>query len=112
MHFASITGLVSFAALTAANTISSPSDLDGSVWEGLSSINERQVFTPQSRNRPAKRQSGWSPPSELTTPLKQVWDHCLKTYSNGNLYGFKNYGWDQIMSTKGYVLMRLRLFYN
>ncbi|CAI4213278.1 unnamed protein product [Parascedosporium putredinis] len=41
------------------------------------------------------------PPSNLATPLKQVWDHCLATYSDG-LFGFKNYGWDQIMATKGF----------
>ncbi|CAG9941018.1 unnamed protein product [Clonostachys rosea f. rosea IK726] len=58
-------------------------------------------------NRPAKRQSGWSPPSNLATPLKQVWDHCLNTYSNG-LFGFKNYGWDQIKATNGKINVCVR----
>jgi hypothetical protein len=51
-------------------------------------------------NRPIKRQSGWSPPSDISTPLQEVWDHCTDTYSN--FYGFKNYGWDQLMATDGY----------
>src|SRR3954463_16155059 len=40
-------------------------------------------------------------PSNLVTPLTQVWDHCMATYSNP--VGFKNYGWDQVMANKGYV---------
>ncbi|KAL1852525.1 hypothetical protein Daus18300_012123 [Diaporthe australafricana] len=48
-------------------------------------------------------QSGWNPPADLAKPLKEVWDHCEKTYSDGDLYGFKNYGWDQIMATKGVI---------
>ena len=45
----------------------------------------------------------WSPPSHLVTPLNQVWQHQEQTYNNGNLYGFRNYGWDQIMANRGYV---------
>lgn len=43
----------------------------------------------------------WNPPSNLVTPLNQVWSHVESTY--GNLYGFRNYGWDQIMANRGYV---------
>ncbi|CAM1500409.1 Fc.00g095710.m01.CDS01 [Cosmosporella sp. VM-42] len=107
MRFISPAGMVALAALTAASTISSSSDLDSSVWQRLSSIKERS-FTPHRRNRPTKRQSGWSPPSELATPLKQVWDHCLETYSDGDLFGFKNYGWDQVKATSGSINMCVR----
>jgi hypothetical protein len=103
MRFIATAGLVVFAAsTTAAHTppSSSSSDLDASVWEKLVSVN-RPSHLSHARNRPVKRQSGWNPPSELATPLKEVWDHCLKTYSDGNLFGFKNYGWDQIMATNG-----------
>lgn len=100
MRFSTTAGLVALAASTAASTISSPSDLDGSVWEGLTSVKGRSANEPR-RNRPFKRQSGWAPPSDLTTPLKEVWDHCKETYNNGDIFGFKNYGWDQLIANEG-----------
>jgi hypothetical protein len=45
----------------------------------------------------------WSPPSNLATPLAQVWTHQEQTYNGGNLYGFYNYGWDQIRANGGYI---------
>ncbi|MFC0532682.1 cellulose-binding domain-containing protein [Phytohabitans kaempferiae] len=47
--------------------------------------------------------SGWNPPSNLVNPLNQVWTHQEQTYNNGNLYAFRNYGWDQIMANRGYI---------
>ena len=47
--------------------------------------------------------SGWNPPSNLVTPLNQVWAHQEETYNNGNLYGFRNYGWDQVFANGGYL---------
>ncbi|MFC6016802.1 cellulose-binding protein [Plantactinospora solaniradicis] len=47
--------------------------------------------------------SGWNPPSNLVTPLDEVWRHQEQTYNNGNLYGFRNYGWDQLFANRGYV---------
>jgi Ricin-type beta-trefoil lectin domain-like len=44
---------------------------------------------------------GWNPPSNLVTPLNQVWTHQETTYPN--LYGFRNYGWDQLIANGGYV---------
>ncbi|KAF2030788.1 hypothetical protein EK21DRAFT_100262 [Setomelanomma holmii] len=46
-------------------------------------------------------QTTWNPPSNLVTPLKQVWDHEISTYSNA--LGFKNYGYDQVMAAKGKI---------
>ncbi|KUL29305.1 hypothetical protein ADL15_28765 [Actinoplanes awajinensis subsp. mycoplanecinus] len=43
----------------------------------------------------------WSPPANLVTPLAQVWQHQEQTY--GDLYGFRNYGWDQVMANRGYI---------
>jgi hypothetical protein len=43
--------------------------------------------------------SGWNPPSNLVTALDQVWKHEESTYTD--LYGFKNYGWDQIFANQG-----------
>lgn len=43
----------------------------------------------------------WNPPSGLVTPLGQVWDHMASTYPD--IYGFKNYGFDQIMANKGSI---------
>lgn len=45
----------------------------------------------------------WSPPANLVTPLNQVWQHQEQTYHGGNLYGFRNYGWDQVMANRGYI---------
>lgn len=100
MRFSSTAGLVALAASTAANTISSDSDLDGSVWEKLKPAKARS-FLDVPRNRPVKRATGWSPPSDMADALEEVWDHCEETYNNGDLYGFENYGWDQIIATEG-----------
>jgi hypothetical protein len=43
----------------------------------------------------------WNPPSSLTSPLAAVWSHQESTY--GNLYGFKNYIFDQIMAGQGTI---------
>lgn len=43
----------------------------------------------------------WDPPAELVQPLDEVWKHVESTYPD--LYGFRNYGWDQIMANKGSV---------
>ena len=43
----------------------------------------------------------WDPPSTLAGPLAAVWQHQQKTYTD--LYGFRNYGWDQIMANGGTV---------
>ncbi|KAI3394854.1 hypothetical protein diail_2140 [Diaporthe ilicicola] len=70
----------------------------------LSSLAGLSLAAPPSQQ--VKRQtdqSGWNPPSDLAQPLKEVWDHCEKTYAGGDLYSFKNYGWDQIMATKGVI---------
>lgn len=52
-----------------------------------------------SADQPTAR--AWSPPSNLVRPLDEVWRHVESTYPN--LYGFGNYGWDQIMANRGYV---------
>ncbi|MET7396778.1 cellulose-binding protein [Dactylosporangium sp. NPDC005572] len=45
--------------------------------------------------------TGWNPPAGLVTPLNQVWTHQEQTYSN--LYGFRNYGWDQLFAGGGSI---------
>jgi len=49
---------------------------------------------------PLRRQvspSTWNPPSNLVTPLGEVWQHELDTYSDA--LGFRNYGYDVSWST-------------
>lgn len=106
MRFSSAASFVTLAASTAAQGTTPKSDLDASVWQGLSSVNSAASWQDLPRNRPTKRQSGWNPPSNLATPLKEVWDHCLKTYSDA--MGFKNYGWDQLIAGKGKLNMCVR----
>jgi hypothetical protein len=43
----------------------------------------------------------WNPPANLVQPLNEVWNHVSTTYPD--LYGFRNYGWDQIMANKGSI---------
>jgi hypothetical protein len=50
---------------------------------------------------PAVAADQWTPPANLVRPLDEVWRHVESTY--GNLYGFRNYGWDQIMANRGYI---------
>jgi hypothetical protein len=64
-------------------------DLDGAVWKNLG------------QSVRSKRQSSWNPPSDLVKPLQEVWDHSVKTYSNGEWDAFKNYGYDIIMAAEG-----------
>jgi hypothetical protein len=52
----------------------------------------------------SKRQSlptTWDPPSNLVTPLEEVWQHQLDTYSDA--LGFQNYGYDHVMAGKGKI---------
>lgn len=94
--------LITLAA-AAGSAVAVQSDADPSVWENVPNVGYRSPLLHKS-NRPMKRQNdsaGWNPPSEIAAPLKEVWDHCLNTYSDG-LFGFKNYGWDQIKATNGY----------
>ncbi|KAH7255247.1 uncharacterized protein BKA55DRAFT_592619 [Fusarium redolens] len=105
MRFSSAAGLMALATSTVAHPNSAKSDLDGSVWKALTPVKARS-WTSIPRNRPTKRQSGWNPPSDLATPLKEVWDHEVKTYSDA--LGFKNYGWDQVIAGKGQLNVCVR----
>ncbi|RKL33884.1 hypothetical protein BFJ72_g9666 [Fusarium proliferatum] len=105
MRFSSTAGLMALATSTVAHSNSATSDLDGSVWKALTPLKSRS-WSSIPRNRPTKRQSGWNPPSDLATPLKEVWDHEVKTYSDA--LGFKNYGWDQVIAGKGQLNVCVR----
>ncbi|GGM05504.1 immune inhibitor A [Dactylosporangium sucinum] len=50
---------------------------------------------------PTTPTTGWNPPANLVTPLNQVWTHQEQTYTN--LYGFRNYGWDQLFANGGSI---------
>jgi hypothetical protein len=59
------------------------------------------VVTTIGATTPAQAVAQWNPPSNLVLPLDQVWRHVESTYPD--LYGFRNYGWDQIMANRGSV---------
>lgn len=106
MRFSSTLSLATLATSTAAQSFNSAkSDLDGSVWQSVASVQTRS-WSSIPRNRPTKRQSGWNPPSNLAGALKEVWDHEVKTYSDA--LGFKNYGWDQVIAGKGQLNVCVR----
>jgi hypothetical protein len=50
---------------------------------------------------PAVAADQWNPPANLVRPIDEVWRHVESTYPN--LYGFRNYGWDQVMANRGYI---------
>ncbi|GAA3673334.1 hypothetical protein C8D88_11949 [Lentzea atacamensis] len=70
------------------------------LWKGLVTAIFAAVMA-ASVAAPARADHGWTPPSNLVTPLNQVWQHVESTY--GNLYGFRNYGWDQLFVNGGYL---------
>lgn len=43
----------------------------------------------------------WNPPAELSPALDEVWNHMESTYPD--LYGFKNFIWDQIIAGQGNI---------
>jgi hypothetical protein len=43
----------------------------------------------------------WNPPAKYVDPLARTWKHQEDTYAN--LYGFKNYLFDQVMAAKGSI---------
>lgn len=59
------------------------------------------VAAPAVTASPAQATDQWSPPANLVQPLGEVWNHVESTYPD--LYGFRNYGWDQIMANRGSV---------
>lgn len=81
----------------ALSLISALSALDGALAhpvkanDGICRFEERHVLA-RSAKPMSKRANTttWDPPSELVTPLKEVWDHEISTYSDP--LGFKNYG--------------------
>ncbi|TQL01286.1 cellulose binding domain-containing protein [Cellulomonas sp. SLBN-39] len=50
----------------------------------------------------------WNPPASLAPALAEVWAHQEQTYNNGNLYAFRNYGWDQVIANGGYLNVCVR----
>ncbi|KAL1618824.1 hypothetical protein SLS56_010383 [Neofusicoccum ribis] len=70
--------------------------------DGICRFEQRHVLA-RSAKPMSKRQdnSTWNPPSELVTPLNEVWEHEVSTYSDA--LGFKNYGYDQVMAGKGKI---------
>ncbi|KAL4931797.1 uncharacterized protein BDV17DRAFT_288381 [Aspergillus undulatus] len=63
------------------------------------------IGVPKTGSSATKRQSSlpstWDPPSDLVTPLQEVWDHELETYSDA--LGFKNYGYDHVIEGQGKI---------
>src|SRR5690606_7147235 len=59
--------------------------------------------TPTPRTAPPAPSSGdpWTPPAALAAGLDQVWRHVENTYPD--LYGFRNYTWDQVMANGGSI---------
>lgn len=95
MYLLSLVSVLAFAFSVSIAHNNSFADLDGSVWERPQNVYSRANLD----NRLSKRQSSWSPPANLVTPLQQVWDHEVATYSDA--LGFQNYGYDQLMANKG-----------
>lgn len=108
MHFSKpLILLAGLESLAQAAIFSADADTDLSVWGRSTSSPEANAHHSRRRvvrgRRLGSRQSGWNPPSDLAAPLKEVWDHTLETYNNGDALGFENYGWDQLKANNGYA---------
>lgn len=108
MHFSKpLILLAGLESLAQAAIFSADADTELSVWGRSTSTPEANVHKTRRRvvrgRRLGSRQSGWNPPSDLAAPLKEVWDHTLETYNNGDALGFENYGWDQLKANNGYA---------
>lgn len=60
-----------------------------------------QAAEPRAQAARAQVADDWNPPSNLVQPLNEVWRHVESTYPD--LYGFRNYGWDQVMANRGSI---------
>ncbi|KAL3440377.1 hypothetical protein BJX65DRAFT_290566 [Aspergillus insuetus] len=58
-------------------------------------------LTPGISKRQSSLPTTWDPPSNLVTPLEEVWQHQLDTYSDP--LGFQNYGFDQVIAAGGKI---------
>ncbi|MDT0442221.1 hypothetical protein [Streptomyces johnsoniae] len=47
----------------------------------------------------ARAAEPWNPPAQYAQGLDEVWQHVESTYPD--LYGFRNYGWDQLIANEG-----------
>ncbi|POS77132.1 cellulose-binding family II [Diaporthe helianthi] len=108
MHFSKpLILLAGLESLAQAAIFSAEADKDPSVW-GRPSTSSPVVVASEDkthrrvvRGRFRSRQTGWNPRADLAGPLKEVWDHTLETYNNGQVFSFKNYGWDQLEANNG-----------
>ncbi|KAL0958501.1 hypothetical protein HGRIS_000643 [Hohenbuehelia grisea] len=97
------------AAVLVATVLGTPTPSPaGLTWtdDHESFSNERSLL-PTHDTSLTKRQispSTWSPPSNLVTPLQQVWDHEVQTYN----MNFRNFGFDQLIDAKGSINICVR----
>lgn len=61
------------------------------------SATPRTTATPTPTPTVKATTAAWNPPAGLVQPLDEVWKHEESTYSD--LYGFRNYGWDQLIAS-------------
>lgn len=57
---------------------------------------------------PTSTTAAWSPPASMAGALAEVWAHQEATYADGDLYSFRNYGWDQVVANGGYLNICVR----
>jgi hypothetical protein len=88
------------ASWTTSNPAPTGFTLNGITCTGAVSTSPTPTTT-SATPTPTATSDPWDPPSDLTTPLDEVWQHEVSTYTD--LYGFKNYIWDQLMAAKGSI---------
>jgi hypothetical protein len=85
-------------AWTTSNPVPTGFTLNGTTCDGTVTPTPTPTTPTPTPTQPA---TGWNPPSNLVVPLDEVWRHQESTYPN--LYGFRNYGWDQVMANRGRI---------
>ncbi|MGC9666022.1 cellulose-binding domain-containing protein [Planosporangium sp. 12N6] len=56
---------------------------------------------PPTSPSPTASADAWNPPAKYVDPLARTWKHQEDTYAN--LYGFRNYLFDQVMAARGSI---------
>ncbi|KAL5614891.1 hypothetical protein BROUX41_004970 [Berkeleyomyces rouxiae] len=108
LYRSALAATLALAGSVAAHDPNHSHDSNADVWKALENQAKKRQATVADENPASKQTTTWEPPSSVASDLKDVWQQSENTYSNGDLYGFKNYGWDQLMATDGSVNLCVR----
>ncbi|BCY09001.1 hypothetical protein L3i22_040890 [Actinoplanes sp. L3-i22] len=91
------------ATFSGSNPAPTAFTLNGVACTGATAPTTPATTTPTTTTPTTAPPAGdpWNPPSQYVAPLASTWKHQEDTYAD--LYGFKNYLFDQVMAAKGSI---------